>query len=274
MSKPMIRPCAGDLAGPHRADHAARRPDRIASLPWNRRASVSPPRRLHEHQLAGHVAVEGRRHPVDVAPQDRRQIGVDDGGVAAADHLHQRADPVADRDLREARRPRELRRPRLVLPVAVAVHEDDGAGVEPRRLAPRPAPPASARLVERHLHRRRPPAPARAPRSPRHRASPAARSAGRTAAAGAGRRAAAARPSPCVVTSTTGSPLRSSSALVATVVPILTLATRAAGIARVRRPARGSPGSRAAPRPRSAPGSPTAASPGAAGPRDRARRCR
>ena len=56
------------------------------------------------------------------------------------------------------------------------------------------------------------------------------------------------------MTSTTGSPLRSSSALVATVVPIFTLATRAAGIARLRRRARGTAGCRAAPRRRSAPG--------------------
>ncbi len=39
---------------------------------------------------------------LDIAAQDRRQIGVDHGGVAAAHQLDQRRDLVADRDLREA----------------------------------------------------------------------------------------------------------------------------------------------------------------------------
>ena len=46
---------------------------------------------------------------------------------------------------------RQRRRPRLVRLVAVAVHEDDGAGAEPRRprLGQRRR---QMRLVERHLH--------------------------------------------------------------------------------------------------------------------------
>jgi hypothetical protein len=33
---------------------------------------------------------------IDISPEDRREIGVDDGGVAAADELDQRGDLVAD----------------------------------------------------------------------------------------------------------------------------------------------------------------------------------
>ncbi len=145
-------PLPGDLAGPDRAHHAPRRPaqDRVLALEVPRPGQ--PARGLHEHELARHVPLERRRHPVDVAPQDRREIGVDHRGVAPAHHLHQRAHPVADRDLREPRRLRQRRRPRLVRPVAVAVHEDDGAGRQPRgaRLGQVPRQP---RLVERPLHR-------------------------------------------------------------------------------------------------------------------------
>ena len=41
-----------------------------------------------EHEPGG---ADLARHAVDIAPQDRRQVGVDHGGVAARDQLHQRA---------------------------------------------------------------------------------------------------------------------------------------------------------------------------------------
>ena len=74
----------------------------------------------------------------------------------------------------------------------------------------------------------------------------AARSAGRTAAAGSGSRCAAHRAKPRVMTSAVRSPLRSSSALVATVVPIFTAEIAPAGIGhRPRgRAARGCPAAR------------------------------
>ena len=58
----------------------------------------------------------------------------------------------------------------------------------------------------------------------------AARSGARRASAGSGRRCAARRAKPRVITSAVRSPLRSSSALVATVVPILTASIASAGI--------------------------------------------
>ena len=166
MSKPMIRRCPAislTLAAPT-TPPAGPRQDRVLALEA-RRAPVSPPDDCMNMSLPRHVPVERRRHPVDVAPQDRRQIGVDDRGVPPAHHLHQRAHPVADRDLREPRRLGERRRPRLVRLVAVAVHEDDGAGAEPRRPRRRElAPPGAPRRAAPRPSR--PPAPAPAPRSP------------------------------------------------------------------------------------------------------------
>jgi hypothetical protein len=84
------------------------------------------------------------RDLVDVAAQDRREIGVDHGRVAAPDHLHERAHLVANRDLGEADLARERGDLTLVLGPAIAVQEDDrgrayagGEGrfhVAPRRL--------------------------------------------------------------------------------------------------------------------------------------------
>ena len=51
-------------------------------------------RRRRNAEFAGNAA--------DVARQDGREVGVDDGGVAAADQLDQRRDLVADRQLAEA----------------------------------------------------------------------------------------------------------------------------------------------------------------------------
>ena len=73
-------------------------------------------------QLAGHL-----RH---IAAQDRRQVAVDHGGVAAADQLDQRRDFVARRDLRKAEFARERRDALLVVVVAISVHQDDGDGVD------------------------------------------------------------------------------------------------------------------------------------------------
>ena len=114
---------AGERADPDRADDAAGRPgqDRILALEPMRVDQAAA--RLHEHQAD---LAERVRHPVDVAPQDRREIGVDHGGVAAADQLHERRDPMADRDLGEADRARHLGERRLVGVVAVAVHQHDG----------------------------------------------------------------------------------------------------------------------------------------------------
>ncbi len=88
---------------------------------------------------------------VHIAAQDGREIGVDHGGVAAADQLHQRRHLVADADLAEAHLGRDRGDARLVVGVLVAVHEGDGDGVDavgPGRLER----PACCSLVERRHH--------------------------------------------------------------------------------------------------------------------------
>ena len=114
-----------------------------------------PARGLHEHQagsIDGVAASQLPRHAVDIAAEDRREIGVDHGGVAAADQLDQRRDLVADRDLREAHVAGKRRNLSLVVGIAPGMHEDDGdradAGV-PGRLELR----AHGRKLGRRLDR-------------------------------------------------------------------------------------------------------------------------
>ena len=120
-----------------RADDAAGRPrqDRVLALEAVRVGQ--PAGALHELQpgtraVARELALDLR----DVAAQDRRQVGVDHGRVAARDELHQRRHHVRHRDLREADAARELGQRGLVLREAVAVHQHDrdgtDAGVERR----------------------------------------------------------------------------------------------------------------------------------------------
>ena len=119
-SKPACRPVSAMPTTPPAG------PDRIASLPWNNSAAVKPARRHHEHQPGIRaLGVEVLVHLRHIAPQDRRQIGVDHRGVAAADQLDQRRDFVADRHLREAHVARQRRDLLLVLGIAIGVHEHD-----------------------------------------------------------------------------------------------------------------------------------------------------
>src|SRR2546426_12686452 len=60
------------------------------------------------------------------SPEDRRQVGVDHRGIAAADQLHQRADAMRHRDLREPGLPGQLGHLSFMLREAVAEHEDNG----------------------------------------------------------------------------------------------------------------------------------------------------
>ncbi len=85
--------------GFHRADDAARRAGEDAVLALELAGVGQAAIRLHEHEARGLVA-DLARDLVDIAPQDRREIGIDHRGVAAAHQLHQRRDFVADRDLR------------------------------------------------------------------------------------------------------------------------------------------------------------------------------
>ena len=81
---------------------------------------------------------------LDIAAQDRREIRVDDRRVAAPDELDQRRDLVADRDLREAHLARERRDLPLMLGIAPGVHEDDGDRADAVRPTPSPGRGATA----------------------------------------------------------------------------------------------------------------------------------
>ena len=73
---------------------------------------------------------EKRGDAVDIAAEQGREIGVDHGGVAAADELDQRADLVADRDLGEARLAGEARGQVLMVRMRISMHEHDGHGID------------------------------------------------------------------------------------------------------------------------------------------------
>ena len=77
---------------------------------------------LHEKQPG---ITQFRRYPIDILPQDRRQIGIDNGGVSATDQFHQRADLMGDRYLTEADPAGDRGHGTFVIVVAVTVHEDD-----------------------------------------------------------------------------------------------------------------------------------------------------
>ena len=113
--------------GLHRADDAAGRAAQDGVLALEERGVGQAPARLHEHEPR---AAQLRRHLIDIAAQQRREVGIDHGGIAPAHQLHQRAGLVAGRDLGEADLTRQLRRRLLVRGEAVAVHEDDGDGAD------------------------------------------------------------------------------------------------------------------------------------------------
>ena len=123
--------------------------DRVLAGEQLRRREAA--RRHHEHQpraAARHIELFGdQRH---IAREDRREIGVDDGGVAAADELDQRRALVADGDLRKANVPRDFRHELFMRGMTVGVHEDNGGRVEaggPRRFELR----ADSRGIRRAL---------------------------------------------------------------------------------------------------------------------------
>ncbi len=153
MSKPITlgKPAASPVSAMPTTPPAG--PDRIASLPWKSSRRRQAARRHHEHQpRAGARDVEFLRHLPDIAPQDRREIGVDDRRVAAAHELDQRRDLVADRDLREAHGAGDRSRPLLVVGEAPGMHEDDGDRLEALRFQPLECG-AQFRLFQLLLHR-------------------------------------------------------------------------------------------------------------------------
>ncbi len=65
------------------------------------------------------------RQRIDAPPKHRRDIGIDDGRVAAPHELHQPARLMTRRDAREADLARDLGEPLLVLRIAIAMHQHD-----------------------------------------------------------------------------------------------------------------------------------------------------
>ncbi len=124
---------AGLPARAHHADDAAGGAGQDAVLALERACIGQAAIGLHELQIHAGQFVG---HLVDVAAQDRRQVGVDNRGVATRDKLHHRAHFVRDRHLREADRARDAGHRRFMRRVAIAMHEHDGqraqAGVERR----------------------------------------------------------------------------------------------------------------------------------------------
>ena len=143
----------GHAGGAHHADHAAGRAGQHAVLALEQARVGQPAVRLHEHQRrAGPVrAGQFAGDSIDVAAQQRRQIRVDDGRVAARDQLHERADAVGDGDLRKADCARQVGHARFVGRMAVAVHERHGHGADTVRVRGVEGAP-DAGFVERHDH--------------------------------------------------------------------------------------------------------------------------
>ena len=71
-------------SGLHHADHPAGRTRKHASLPRKRGASVKPPFDCMNISLwAAFGAAQLSGHLVDIAPENRREIGIDHRGVAS-----------------------------------------------------------------------------------------------------------------------------------------------------------------------------------------------
>ena len=123
----------GRLGRAYHADDPARRPrqDRVLALEQVRVGE--PAVRLHEVEPMGRAPeVERALHLGHVAAQDRREVGVDHGGVAAADKLGEARDLVTGRDLGEAGGAGEICGPDLVVGGDMGVQEGNGDGLDPR----------------------------------------------------------------------------------------------------------------------------------------------
>ena len=115
-------------AGRDHADHPARgsRQDRVLSAEGARFGEAAI--RLHEMKVR--IGTQPASNPIDVAPQYRRQIGIDYRRIAPPDQLDQGSDLMTDRDLREAEFARDVGQPLFVLGVFPTVHQDDRQGID------------------------------------------------------------------------------------------------------------------------------------------------
>ena len=120
------------LGGRHRsADDATGRPgeDRILSLKEGGIGEAAGG--LHEKEPRCRIVLADLgRDMLDIAPQQRREIGIDDGRVAPCDEFDERTCAVACRNLREAQIACDLLRRFFMCGIAVAMHEADRNGAD------------------------------------------------------------------------------------------------------------------------------------------------
>ena len=172
----MVEP--GLRRGLGHADDPARRPgqDRVLAAEGGGVGEAAV--RLHEEEAHPHAVASSVENastrstsglephdPVDIAPQHRRQIGVDHRRIAAPDQLDQRLDLVARADLGEA----DLLGQRASAPPRARSSASRASARSPAPGCPRQTPPAArpAPPRDRAASRpSRPPAPARRSRSP------------------------------------------------------------------------------------------------------------
>ena len=133
---------AGEFCRFHHADHATgwARQQRILALEFLRCGQTA--RRHHEHQARGVRPADLRfaegnwrrtqllRHPLHIARQDRREIGIDHRRVAAPDQFHQWRDLVAHRNLSKTELSADLGDNLLMFGKSPRMHEDDRHGVD------------------------------------------------------------------------------------------------------------------------------------------------
>ena len=122
---------AGGARRFHRADDAPGRSRENCVLAPEQIGRCQSARGLHEQKPWRRAASrECFGHSVDVAAEQRREISVDHGGIAAPDELHQRAHLVTRGNLREAGSAGERSRLAFVLGEGVSMHEDDRDGCD------------------------------------------------------------------------------------------------------------------------------------------------
>ena len=114
----LVKP--GRSAGAHCAYHTCGRSREDAVLTLEQPAVHQAAVGLHKQQTrAGQLAGDG----VDIAPQDRRQVGVHHRCVATADQLHERTDIKGGGHLGKTDLPRKSGNPLLMRGITIGVHE-------------------------------------------------------------------------------------------------------------------------------------------------------
>ena len=123
----------GRLTDPRHPHHPTGRAGENGILSVEKPGVREAPIRSHEFEAAPlrPGASEFRGNPVDIPPDDRRQVGIDHRGIPPRNVFHQGADFVADRHLGVADGLCHGPQRRLVLRISIAMHEDDGDRSDP-----------------------------------------------------------------------------------------------------------------------------------------------